>query len=344
MDPSLLRIREAALRRMQTDWRQQNDSPTHHERLHADSGAGQSTPGECIRHFLSTPPAVESQESQPPAENRKLERKKAKSEIEAEESSVLGESEVEEVDEPPEVPVLKRPAAQGSGPATAKRPATAKTKVGKRPAASMKVSEESKPEGDGRDGEQGHRAEKKSAPTTAKTKAAKATAAPKKSEADGGGGGGGQGHRVDKKPAAAEPSHKDDKDDFVDNPRAFPNAVRSFVDDTGNWQARFLKAVLRFSIICMLANSDSKTREFPFFFTCARCMSSAADVVSSEVTFGGKSCMYRQARCIHLSNLRGTLVSNLLPRLFSGSFEWQQDFMSVYLAMGGTCKLLVVWV
>ena len=245
MDPSLLRIRDAALLRMQTDWRQQADSPTHHERLHADSGAGQSTPGECIRHFLSTPPAVESQESQPSAEkeqeNPKLERKNAKSEIAAEESSVLAESEVEEMDEPPEIPVLKRPAAQGSGGNVAKKPATAKTKVAKRPAASMTA--ESKAEGDGGDGEQGHRVEKKPAPATAKTKAANKTAAPKKSEAEGGGGDGGQGHRVDKKPAAAEPSHKDD---FVYNPRAFPNAVRSFVDDTGNWQARFLKAVLFF--------------------------------------------------------------------------------------------------
>lgn len=63
-------------------------------------------------------------------------------------------------------------------------------------------------------------------------------------------------------------------------------------------------------------------------------MSSAANVVSSKVTFGGRSYMYRQARFIHLLNLHQTLVSHLLPSLFSGRF------MSLSLAMGGTCKFI----
>lgn len=69
-------------------------------------------------------------------------------------------------------------------------------------------------------------------------------------------------------------------------------------------------------------------------------MSSAANVVSSKVTFGGRSYMYRQARFIHLLNLRQKLVSHLLPSNFSGRFLLLQDFMSLSLAMGGTCKFI----
>ena len=65
----MLRIRDAALSRMQKDWQQSlnYDSPNHDERLQADSGAGASTPGQCIRQFWKSPPAAEheSQESNP---------------------------------------------------------------------------------------------------------------------------------------------------------------------------------------------------------------------------------------------------------------------------------------
>lgn len=240
MDPSTLRIRDAALSRMQKDWQQSlnYDSPNHDERLQADSGAGASTPGQFIRQFWKSPPAAEheSQESNPgpsgdvdpsgsmshkepekPVEPEKvpektiveekpvhvepkLERKNTKRDIAtAEESSVLAESEMEEAPEVPPEPVLKRPSQKRSGGNVAKRPATAKN-VAKRPATSQ-------PE-----------------PTA-------------ESEA----GGGDEGHPVQKKPAAAESADKKDsagQDDGVfTSANSFPNAIRSFVDDTGNWQA-----------------------------------------------------------------------------------------------------------
>lgn len=228
----MLRIRDAALSRMQKDWQQSlnYDSPNHDERLQADSGAGASTPGQCIRQFWKSPPAAEheSQESNPgpsgdvdpsgsmshkePPEKvpektiveekpvrvePKLERKNTKRDIAtAEESSVLAESEMEEAPEVPPEPVLKRP-SQRSGGNVAKRPATAKN-VAKRPATSQ-------PE-----------------PIA---------------EA----GGGDEGHPVQKKPAAAKSADKKDsagEDDGVfTSANSYPNAIRSFVDDTGNWQA-----------------------------------------------------------------------------------------------------------